>query len=74
MIGDSYELFGTDTLFEITGEGKTYWVVTVRSSKGQKLGDPHREARAGRGRYGKKPQKACGDGRPRGPLTRRRTK
>jgi hypothetical protein len=38
MIGDSYELFGTDTLFEITGEGKTYWVVTVRSSQGQKLG------------------------------------
>jgi len=38
MIGDSYELFGTDTLFEITGEGKTYWVVSVRSSRGQKLG------------------------------------
>jgi hypothetical protein len=38
MIGDSYELFGTDTLFEITGEGKTYWVVSVRSAQGQKLG------------------------------------
>jgi len=38
MIGDSYELFGTDTLFEITGEGKSYWVITVRSSQGQKLG------------------------------------
>jgi hypothetical protein len=38
MIGDSYELFGTDTLFEITGEGKTYWVVAVRSPQGQKLG------------------------------------
>ena len=38
MIGDSYALFGTDTLFEITGEGKTYWVVSVRSAQGQKLG------------------------------------
>ena len=38
MIGDSYELFGTDTLFEIAGEGKTYWVVSVRSAQGQKLG------------------------------------
>ena len=37
MIGDSYELFGTDTLFEITGEGKTYWAVTIRSSQGQEL-------------------------------------
>ena len=37
MIGDIYELFGTDTSFEITGEGKTYWVVTVRSSQGQEL-------------------------------------
>ena len=38
MIGDIYELFGTDTLLEITGEGKSYWVVTVRSSQGQELG------------------------------------
>jgi hypothetical protein len=37
MIGDIYELFGTGTSFEITGEGKTYWAVTVRSSQGQEL-------------------------------------
>ncbi len=37
MIGDSYEVFGTDTVFEITGQGKSYWVMTVRSPRGEEL-------------------------------------
>ena len=37
MIGNVYKVFGTDTVFEITGQGKSYWVMTVRSPKGEEL-------------------------------------
>jgi hypothetical protein len=37
MIGDTYKVFGTDTVFEIAGQGKSYWVMTVRSAKGEEL-------------------------------------
>ena len=37
MIGTTYKVFGTDTVFEITGQGKSYWVMTVRSAKGEEL-------------------------------------
>ena len=37
MIGDTYEVFGTDTVFEITGQGKSYWVINIRSEKGEEL-------------------------------------
>ncbi len=38
MLGNQYEVFGTDTVFEITGEHNGYWVITVRSSTGEELG------------------------------------
>ena len=37
MIGNTYRIFGTDTVFEITGQGKSYWVINVRSAKGEDL-------------------------------------
>jgi hypothetical protein len=37
MIGNTYKMVGTDTVFEITGEGKSYWIVNVRSAKGEEL-------------------------------------
>lgn len=37
MIGNTYKIFGTDTVFEITGQGKSYWVIKVRSAKGEEL-------------------------------------
>jgi len=37
MIGDVYKVFGTDTLCEVTGQGKSYWIVTLRSAKGDEL-------------------------------------
>ena len=33
MIGNVYKMFGTDTVFEITGQGKSYWIIKVRSVK-----------------------------------------
>jgi len=38
MIGNAYKMVGTDTVFEITGQGESYWIVTVRSAKGQEPG------------------------------------
>lgn len=35
MIGNQYKLFGTDNIFEITGDQNDYWVITVRSSNEQ---------------------------------------
>ena len=37
MIGNVYKMFGTDTVFEITGQGKSYWIIKVRSAKGEEL-------------------------------------
>jgi hypothetical protein len=37
MIGNTYKIFGTDTVFEITGQGKSYWVISIRSAKGEQL-------------------------------------
>ena len=37
MIGNAYKMFGTDTVFEITGQGKSYWIIKVRSAKGEEL-------------------------------------
>jgi len=38
MIGNAYKVFGTDTVFEITGQDKTCWFGKVRSAKGEELG------------------------------------
>ena len=38
MIGDQYRLFGTDNVFEITGDQGNYWEVTIKSSTGQEVG------------------------------------
>ena len=37
MIGNTYKIFGTDTVFELSGQGKSYWVVSIRSAKGEQL-------------------------------------
>jgi len=37
MIGNTYKIFGTDTVFEITGQGKSYWIISIRSAKGEAL-------------------------------------
>ena len=37
MIGNIYKIFGTDTVFEIAGQGKSYWVIKIRSAKGEEL-------------------------------------
>jgi hypothetical protein len=37
-IGKKYRLFGTDTLFEVKEEDDDFWVITVRSSRGDELG------------------------------------
>ena len=37
MIGNTCKIFGTDTVFEITGQGKSYWIISIRSAKGEAL-------------------------------------
>jgi len=38
MIGNKYKLFGTSTIFEITGEDGDYWIIAVSSDSGEQLG------------------------------------
>jgi hypothetical protein len=38
MIGTSYRLFGTTTVFTITGEQDGYWLIAVKSPTGAELG------------------------------------
>ena len=37
MLGDSYRLFGTTNVYEITREKGAYWIITIKSPEGDAI-------------------------------------